>query len=186
MAIYSLMALLSAIALIWKHPLAGVMAKAAAPIGACFTLISLITGSLWGKPMWGAWWVWDARLTSVLILFFLYMGYIVLVDAFEEPSQGIQAGSVLSLVGFINIPIIKFSVEWWHTLHQPASVLRYGPPTIHTSLLVPLLIMAAAYGAYFLMVWIIRIRQELATQRLRALQIRTIRHCESIPLRKAS
>ena len=122
--VYVLMAVASAVGLIWRHPLADLMAKAAAPIGAGFTFLALVTGSLWGKPMWGTWWVWDARLTSVLILFFLYLGYIALWQAFDDPEQGRQGGCHLALVGVVNVPIIKFSVDWWNTLHQPASVFR--------------------------------------------------------------
>ena len=134
-------------ALVWRHPLAEIAAQAAAPIGAAFTLVCLATGSLWGRPMWGTWWVWDARLTSVLVLFFLYLGYIALVNAFDDPTRGARAGSVLALVGVVNLPIIKFSVDWWNTLHQPASVLRLGGPTIAVSMLVPLLVMAVGFTA---------------------------------------
>src|SRR5688572_27776807 len=126
--VYTFMAAASAIAIIWRHPLAEVAARAAAPVGACFTFLALVTGSLWGKPMWGTWWVWDARLTSVLILFFLYLGYMALTNAFEDQERGRRAGAVLALVGVINLPIIKFSVDWWNTLHQPASISRIGTP----------------------------------------------------------
>src|SRR5271156_2732646 len=119
-------AIAGGVALVARPPLAEIAAQAAAPIGAAFTLVCLVTGSLWGRPMWGAWWVWDARLTSVLVLFFLYLGYIALVNAFDDPTRGARAGAVLALVGFVNVPIIKFSVDWWNTLHQPASVLRMG------------------------------------------------------------
>jgi heme exporter protein C len=117
---YTSMAAASAVGLIWRHPVAEMAAKATAPIGACFTFLALLTGSLWGKPMWGTWWVWDARLTSVLILFFLYLGYMALESAFDDPARGTRAASILALVGFVNVPIIKFSVDWWNTLHQPA------------------------------------------------------------------
>ncbi len=122
LSIYLFVAVASAVALVWRHPLAEVAARAAAPIGAAFTFVCLTTGSLWGRPMWGAWWVWDARLTSVLILFFLYLGYIALANAFDDPSRGGRAAAVLALVGVVNLPIVKFSVDWWNTLHQPASV----------------------------------------------------------------
>jgi heme exporter protein C len=121
---YSAMAASSAGYLIWKQPLAELAARATAPVGACFTAIALVSGSLWGQPMWGTWWVWDARLTSVLVLFFLYLGYMALVSAFDDPARGGKAASILALVGFVNVPIVKFSVDWWNTLHQPASVLR--------------------------------------------------------------
>ncbi|MFQ6018534.1 MAG: heme ABC transporter permease CcmC, partial [Kiloniellaceae bacterium] len=121
--VYSTIAAASAAALIWRHPLADLVAKASSPVGASFTFLALVTGSLWGKPMWGAWWVWDARLTSVLVLFFLYLGHMALMNAFEDRVRGYRAAAVLALVGFVNVPIIKFSVDWWSTLHQPASVL---------------------------------------------------------------
>ncbi len=155
-----------------EHALADIAAKATAPIGAGFTLLALITGSLWGKPMWGTWWVWDARLTSVLVLFFLYLGYMALRDAFDDPARGARASSILVLVGFVNVPVIKFSVDWWNTLHQPSSVLRMGGPTIHPDMLLPLLLMAAAFQFYFLWLLLIRIRQALMAQRLRALMHR--------------
>ena len=167
--VYLNLALASASLLLWRHPLAGIAAEASAPIGAAFTFLALVTGSLWGKPMWGTWWVWDARLTSVLILFFLYLGYMALTNAFEEEERGRRAGAVLALVGVINLPIIKFSVDWWNTLHQPASVSRIGTPTIHSSMLWPLLIMAVAFMLFFVVVLIQRMRSELVAARLRAL-----------------
>src|SRR6266852_5550554 len=124
--------------LVWRHPLADVAAKAAAPIGSAFTLMCLVTGSLWGRPMWGTYWVWDARLTSVLVLFLMYLGVIALWRTIEDPTQAARAAAILTLVGAINIPIIKFSVDWWNTLHQGASVLRLGGSTIHVSILIPL------------------------------------------------
>ena len=130
LSVYLFIAVSSAVALVWRHPLAEIAGQAAAPIGAGFTLVCLATGSLWGRPMWGAWWVWDARLTSVLVLFFLYLGYIALVNAFDDRSRGARAGALLALVGVVNLPIIKFSVDWWNTLHQPASVVRIGGPSI--------------------------------------------------------
>ncbi|MCK6450187.1 MAG: heme ABC transporter permease [Alphaproteobacteria bacterium] len=169
--VYTAMAAASAVALIWRHPLAEVVAKASAPIGACFTVVALVTGSLWGKPMWGTYWVWDARLTSVLVLLFLYLGYIALVDAFDDEQRGARAASILALVGFVNVPIIKFSVDWWNTLHQPASVLRMGGPSIHPSMLWPLLVMALAFKAYYVVVLILRVRAELAARRLRVLRM---------------
>ncbi|MFB3150672.1 MAG: heme ABC transporter permease [Alphaproteobacteria bacterium] len=171
LSVYSFMAAASAVALIWKHPLADFAAKAAAPIGAGFTLIALVTGALWGQPSWGTWWVWDARLTSVLVLFFLYLGYIALVNAFDDPIRGAKAGAVLALVGFVNIPIIKFSVDWWNTLHQPASVTRIGAPAIHSSMLTPLVLMALAFAGYFVCVLILRVRSEIAGRKIRALRL---------------
>jgi heme exporter protein C len=142
--IYSIMAAMSALYLIGRTPAAYMIARASAPIGLCFTLITLITGSLWGKPIWGSYWVWDARLTSVLILLFFYLGYLLLIHSFQNDSKAATSSSILALVGVINIPLIKFSVEYWHTLHQPASILRKGGIAIHPSMLSPLLIMAAA------------------------------------------
>jgi heme exporter protein C len=164
---YSSMAIAAAVGLIWKHPLADIAAKATAPIGACFTFLSLFTGSLWGKPMWGTWWVWDARLTSMLVLLFLYLGYIALVNAFDDPTRGTKASSILVLVGFINIPIIKFSVDWWNTLHQPASVIKMGGPSIDASMLWPLLLMTVAFTTYYLWVLLIRIRAEIIGNKIR-------------------
>jgi heme exporter protein C len=169
--IYAMMAAASVVALVWKHPLAEVAARAAAPIGAAFTAIALLSGSLWGKPMWGTFWVWDARLTSVLILFFLYLGYIALYDAFDEPARGGRAASILCLVGSVNLPIIKFSVDWWNTLHQPSSILRTGGPAIDPSMLWPLLVMWLAFLCYFVAVHILRTRAELAQRRIRNLRL---------------
>lgn len=169
--VYLTMAIASAVALIWRHPLADIAAKAAAPIGAGFTIICLVTGSLWGKPMWGTWWVWDARLTSMLILLFLYLGYIALVNAFDDPNRGYRAAGILALVGVVNLPIIKFSVDWWNTLHQPASVVRLDGPAIHPDILLPLLVMAGAFKLFFVTVLILRIRSEIAAAKIRNLQL---------------
>jgi heme exporter protein C len=169
--IYANMAVAAAVALIWRHPLADLIGKAAAPIGAGFTLICLLTGSLWGKPMWGTWWVWDARLTSMLILFFLYLGYIALVNAFDDPTRGHRAAGILALVGTVNLPIIKFSVDWWNTLHQPASVMRLGGPSIAPSMLWPLLLMAVGFTFFFVTVLILRVRSEIAAAKIRNLQL---------------
>jgi len=167
--VYVLIVLASASSLIWRHPLADIAGREAALLGAGFTLICLVTGSLWGKPMWGAWWVWDARLTSVLILFFLYLGYLALANAFDDPTRGARAAAVLALVGAINLPVIKFSVEWWNTLHQPASVFRLGGPTIVLSMLLPLLVMAAAFTSFFILVWFVRIRAAIVWRKVAAL-----------------
>ena len=171
---YSSMAVAAAVGLIWKHPLADLAAKATAPIGACFTFLALLTGSLWGKPMWGTWWMWDARLTSVLVLFFLYLGYIALNNAFDDPSRGAKASSILVLVGFVNVPIIKFSVDWWNTLHQPASIVRMEGPAIHSSMLWPLLVMAAGFTTYYLWVLLVRMRGEIVAGKIRALRLRQV------------
>ena len=168
---YATMAIASAMALIWRHPLGFLIAKASAPIGACFTVICLATGSLWGKPMWGTWWEWDARMTSVLILFFLYVGYLALVDAFDDTTRGQRAASILALVGAVNLPIIKFSVEWWHTLLQPASVVRLAGPTIHSSMLWPLLLMIIGFTAFYLAILVIRTRSEIAAAKIRNIRL---------------
>ena len=169
--VYSSMAIASAVGLIWKHPLAHLSAEAAAPIGACFTFLCLFTGSLWGKPMWGTWWVWDARLTSVLVLFFLYLGYMALNSAFDDPSRGERSAAILALIGFINVPIIKFSVDWWNTLHQPASVVKMSGPAIHASMLVPLLMMAVGFTLFFFAVLLIRMRALMLARRARGLTL---------------
>ena len=170
--VYAGMALASAAALVWRHPLAEVVARASAPVGAAFTLIALATGSLWGRPMWGTWWEWgDARLTSFLILFFLYLGYMALANAFDDASRGNRAASVLALVGAVNLPIIKYSVEWWNTLHQPASVLRLDGPSIDPSMLVPLFLMALGFTAYYVAVLLVRVKAELIDARLRNAQL---------------
>src|SRR5438552_3926261 len=167
MFVYACLALASAVALIWRHPLADLAAQAASPIGACFTFIALVTGSLWGKPMWGTCWVWDARLTSVLVLFFLYLGHIALAHGFESAERGERAGAVLALVGIVNLPIIKFSVDWWNTLHQPASIFRLGGPTIDPSILWPLLIMALGFTFFFITLLLLRVRSEFLATKLR-------------------
>ena len=169
--VYTNMAIAAAVGLVWKHPLADLFTKAAAPIGAGFTALCLITGSLWGEPMWGTWWVWDARLTSVLILFFLYLGYMALVNAFDDPTRGAKAGAILVLVGVVNVPIIKFSVDWWNTLHQPASVVRMGGPSIDPSMLWPLLMMGLAFTAYFVTVVLLRVRSEIAARKIQTLRL---------------
>jgi heme exporter protein C len=155
--------------LVWRHPLADVAAKAAAPIGAAFTLMCLVTGSLWGRPMWGTYWVWDARLTSVLVLFLMYLGVIALWRTIDDPARAARVVAVLTLVGAINIPIIKFSVDWWNTLHQPASVLRLGGSTIHPTILVPLIVMIVAFTLLFLTLHLAAMRNEIVRRRLRTM-----------------
>jgi len=171
MLVYTVMALASAVAIIFRHPLADVAAKTAAPIGAVFCFLALATGSLWGKPMWGAWWVWDARLTSMFVLFLLYVGYIAIWQAIEEPTRAAMIARIVALVGFINIPIVKFSVDWWNSLHQPASVFKMGGPSIDTSILWPLLVMSLAYTFLFLALHLMSMRSEIAARKLRNLQI---------------
>jgi heme exporter protein C len=167
---YSALAGASAAGLIWRHLTAFVVARATAPIGAAFTFLALATGSLWGKPMWGTWWVWDARLTSVLILLFLYLGFIALEGAFDDRSRGMRAAAILAIVGAVNVPIIKYSVDWWNTLHQPASVVKLDGPAIHSSMLTPLLLMAVGYTAFYFWVMFVRVRAEFNDARIQALR----------------
>jgi heme exporter protein C len=172
MFIYMLMAVWSGISLIWNIKLADVMAGSSAALGASFTFLALVTGSLWGKPMWGAWWVWDARLTSELILLFLYLGYIALVSAIEDRRTAARAGGVLILVGVVNIPIIHYSVEWWNTLHQGPTVTKLDKPSIHLSMLVPLLVMALGFKLYYLAVVLMRARAEVLDRERRSAWVR--------------
>jgi heme exporter protein C len=171
MFIWSTMSIAALGTLVWRHPLADVAAKAAAPIGAAFTLMCLVTGSLWGRPMWGTYWVWDARLTSVLVLFLMYLGVIALWRTIDDPSRAARAVAVLTLVGAINVPIIKFSVDWWNTLHQPASVIRLGGSTIHPSILTPLLIMVIAFTLLFLALHLAAMRNEIMRRRVRTMMM---------------
>lgn len=168
--IYTFLGVCSAAFLIFRLPVAGYLAHAAAPIGAVYAFISLVTGSIWGKPMWGTWWVWDARLTSMLILFIMYLGYIFLADSLENKEKSLQVASVLGVLGLINIPIIKFSVDWWTTLHQPASLLRASGPTIHPSMLVPLLWMTLAYLGLFIALLSLRFQTSLLILKAQTLQ----------------
>jgi heme exporter protein C len=166
---WTMMSLSAIGTLVFRHPLADAAQKAAAPIGASFAAVCLITGSFWGKPMWGTWWVWDARLTSMLVLFLMYLGVMALWRAIDEPVQAGKAVAIVTLVGAINIPIVKFSVDWWNTLHQPASVLRLDGPTIHSSMLWPLLVMGLAAGLLFATLMTMRMRTEMMERRLRRL-----------------
>ena len=166
---YTVMSLSALGTLIWRHPLADVSIRAAAPIGAAFTLICLVTGSLWGKPMWGTWWVWDARLTSVFVLFLMYLGIVALQRAIDDPAKAARPVAILVLIGFINIPIIKFSVDVWNTLHQPASVFRMDGPTIDPSMLWPLLITAIGFSFLFLSMHMLAMRNEIRRRRIAAL-----------------
>ena len=157
--------------LVWRHPLADAAQKAAAPLGAGFTVICRATGSLWGKPMWGTWWVWDARLTSVLILFLIYLALVALWQVFEDQARAAKAAAIFTLTAAVNIPIIHFSVQWWNTLHQPASVFRVGGPTIAASMLWPLMVMALAFTTLFFTLHLMAIRNEILRRRLRRLSI---------------
>jgi heme exporter protein C len=176
MMCYSLMAVSALGTLVWRHPLADVALKSAAPIGAVFTALALITGSIWGKPMWGTWWVWDARLTSVFVLFLMYLGIIALTRALDDASRAAWAAAIITLVGFINIPIIKFSVDWWNTLHQPASIVRLGGPTIDSSMLGALAVMAGAFTLLFLLLHLMAMRAEILRRRVRAMQQMQVEH----------
>jgi len=157
--------------LVWRHPLADVAGKAAAPIGAGFTLICLVTGSLWGRSTWGTYWVWDARLTSMLLLLLLYLGVMALYWTAEDPGRGSRAAAILALVGAVNLPIIKFSVDWWNTLHQPASIMRMGGSVIDRSILWPLLIMALAFTLLFFTLHLAAMRNEILRRRVRTMQL---------------
>jgi heme exporter protein C len=163
------LALCSVLSLVWRHPLADLAAAEIGPVGAGFTALCLITGSIWGKPMWGAWWVWDARLTSVLVLFFLYLGHIALVRAFDDPVRGYRAGAILALIGVVNLPVIKFSVDWWNTLHQPATISFTGAPSMYVGMLWPLLFAAVGYTLVFAAIVMARTRAAVMERRIRAL-----------------
>jgi heme exporter protein C len=163
------LALCSLLSLVWRHPLADLAAVEIGPVGAGFTALCLATGSIWGKPMWGAWWVWDARLTSVLVLFFLYLGHIALVRAFDDPVRGYRAGAILALIGAVNLPVIKFSVDWWNTLHQPATISFTGAPTMYVGMLWPLLFAALGYTLVFTAIVVARTRAAVMERRIRAL-----------------
>ncbi len=172
---YSIMTLSALGTLVWRHPLADVSVRAAMPIGAAFTLLALVTGSLWGKPMWGTWWVWDARLTSVLVLFIIYLGLMALARAIEDPVTSARSVAIVTLVGFINIPIIKFSVDWWNTLHQPASVSRFGRPAMDAAFLYPLFAMAIAFTLLFLTLHLMNMRNEILRRRIRSMRMNAAR-----------
>ena len=166
--VYGLIAVLSLMSLVWRHPLADVAARAAAPLGALFTALGLVTGSLWGRPMWGTYWVWDARLTSFLLLEFLYLGYLALWNAIEDETRAARAAAILALIGAVNLPIIVYSVEWWNTLHQGESIISGKLAPVF---LWPLLIMMAAYGFLFLTLWMIRVRTEILNRRAHTLML---------------
>ncbi len=163
---YVMLAALGASLLVWRHPLAALMARAAAPVGATFAAVCLLTGSLWGRPMWGTYWVWDARLTSMLLLFFLFLGHMALSHAYDNVERGDRAAAILALVGVINVPVIKFSVDWWNTLHQPASVMKLGGPAIHPTILAPLMVMAVALLLLFVTLVLLRTDTEIDRRRL--------------------
>lgn len=159
--IYSLMAIFNISGFIWKNPFFYLISKSIAPIGCVFTFVTLVTGSIWGKPIWGTWWVWDARLTSVLILFFLYLGYIILLDSFDDREKGEKIAAIISIIGFVNVPIIKFSVEYWNSLHQPASIIRSGGVAVDAAMLQPLLLMFGTYFSYFVFLSLLKVKTEI-------------------------
>ncbi len=166
---YFALAACSFVSLVWRHPLADLAAAEIGPVGAAFTAVCLATGSLWGKPTWGTWWVWDARLTSVFVLFLLYLGHIALVRAFDDPTRGYRSGAILALIGVVNLPIIKFSVDWWNTLHQPASIGLTGAPTIATSMLWPLLFAAVGFAFLFTAITLARTQAAVMERRIHSL-----------------
>jgi heme exporter protein C len=169
--IWAVMSIAALGTLVWRHPLADVAAKTAAPIGAAFTFLCLFAGSMWGRPMWGTYWVWDARLISVLVLFLMYLGLIALWNTVEDPSRAARAAAILTLIGALNLPIIKFSVDWWNTLHQPASVMRLGGPTIHPAILTPLVVMTLAFTLLFVTLHLAAMRNEILRRRVRTLRL---------------
>jgi heme exporter protein C len=172
MFVYGTMAVAAAIGLVWRIKLAHAVAAAAAPVGAWFTFAALATGALWGQPMWGTWWVWDARLTSELILLFLYLGFIALRSSIEDRDRADRAGAVLAVVGVVNLPIIHYSVYWWNTLHQPSTLTRFGKPTMAGDMLWPLLTMLVAFTLYFAAVLMVRLRAEILRRERNAAWLR--------------
>ncbi len=166
---YVMLAVCALSSIIWRHPLADLAAREISPVGAGVTALCLATGSIWGKPMWGAWWVWDARLTSVLVLFFLYLGHVVLVRAFDDPTRGDRSGAILALVGVVNLPVIKFSVDWWNTLHQPATITLTGAPSMSADMLWPLALTALGFTFGFIALVLARTRAGVMERRIRAL-----------------
>ena len=171
MATYACLGGASFFFLVFRHALADAAARAVAPLGAAFTLLALVTGSLWGRPMWGAWWVWDARLTSVLVLFLLFVGYIALRASIDDEAKGGRAGAILALVGLVNLPVVKFSVDWWNTLHQGESIFRAGGPTLAAVYLLPLALTGLGYTAAFGALWLTRTRAEVWRRRAAALAV---------------
>jgi heme exporter protein C len=168
--VYGVMAAASLGTLVWRHPLADVAAKSAAPLGAAFTAMALYTGSLWGRPTWGTFWEWDGRMTSTLLLLFIYLGIIALWRAFDDQSRAARIAAVVTLIGALNIPVIKFSVDWWHTLHQPSTILVPGGPRMASSILTPLLLMVLGFTLLFLVLHIVSMRTEILKRRAQSLE----------------
>ena len=183
---YAGLAVLSLFSLVWRHPLADLAARELSPVGAVATALCLATGSLWGRPMWGTWWAWDARMTSVLVLFFLWVGHAALTRAFEDEERGARAGAILALVGVVNLPVVKFSVDWWNTLHQPASVARIGGPSLHVSMLGPLLACAIGFTLLFGTIVLARLRAAVMERRVQALEMARARAAERMPAAEAA
>lgn len=177
---YAALAVCGLLSLVWRHPLADLAAVEIGPVGACITAVCLATGSLWGKPMWGTWWVWDARLTSVLVLFFLYLGHIALIRAFDDPQRGYRAAAILALAGAVDLPIIKFSVQWWNTLHQPDSITLTGAPTMSSSMLWPLGLSMLGISLGFAAIVIARLRAAVMESRVRSLLSNPHRRGEAV------
>ena len=175
MFVYACLAVASFLALVFRHALADAAAQAAAPLGAAFTFLALVTGALWGRPMWGAWWVWDARLTSVLVLFLVYVANIALRASLDDEAKAARAGAILALVGAVNLPVVKFSVDWWNTLHQGASVFRAEGPAMTNDFLWPLLLMGLAYMSAFGSLWLVGIRAQVWRRRAEAAAVRAAR-----------
>lgn len=163
--VYTVMSLFNISAFIWKNPFFYLISRSIAMIGAMFTFLALVTGGIWGKPIWGTYWVWDARLTSMLILLFLYIGYIILLDAFDDREKSEKIAAIISIVGFVNVPIIKFSVEYFNSLHQPASIMRKGGVAIDSAMLQPLLLTFAAYFCYFVFFSLLRVKTEVVKKK---------------------
>ena len=170
---YTILAGSSVLWFITRNPIFSIIARSIAQIGMIFTLISLVTGSIWGKPTWGVWWVWDARLTSMLLLFFLYLAYIFLWQSITNKDLASKISAALAIVGFVNIPIIKFSVDWWNTLHQPATISKFSSPSIDISMMIPLFIMTLAIFLFLLTVFFIRLRIEILDSKI--LRIREVK-----------
>jgi heme exporter protein C len=175
MFVYACLAVASLLALVFRHVLADAAAQAAAPLGAGFTFLALVTGSLWGRPMWGTWWVWDARLTSVLVLFLFYLAYIALRASLDDEAKASRACAILALVGAVNLPIVHWSVVWWNSLHQGSSVFRADGPAMPPVFLAPLLLMSLAYMSAFGSLWLVRIRGEVWRRRAEAAALRAAR-----------
>ena len=184
LGVYMFIAFMSAIAFVWRHTLADLAARRAAPVGAAFTFLALFTGAVWGKPTWGAWWVWDARLTSMLVLLFIYLGYLAVWRSSHDPMRTAKFARIVALVGVVNIPIIKFSVDWWNSLHQPASLLRAGGPSIHSSMLTPLFLMMSAYACLFIWLVFTGVRLDLEKAQIRRRRARAPSRPISHPSKK--